>query len=182
MFVRTPTAEKTPKMREVENRLGRALEEDFQEYYVSKGCGYKRLAKRWGVNPNTIGVSRRDSRRGFRSWVEMLNLPARRESLSNGRLQTSAAASCEVCNASDVGLDDAHWVAARNGGSTKSYNILKLCPSCHRKLDRDDPITTELCKEKLLFREVKKLIESNSATSKHLRNLAEAILYRKQLE
>jgi hypothetical protein len=111
----------------------------------------------------------------------MLGLPARRQS-SGKDSQIISLAACQVCGANDVELDEAHWLAARAGGSTKSYNILKLCPSCHRKLDRDDPVTTELCKEKLLFREVKKMVEDNAATPKRLRSLIEAILYRRHLE
>jgi hypothetical protein len=178
-FVRTPTGEKTAKMREVEKRIGRTLEEDFQEYYVVKGWGYRRLGKRWGVDHNVICVSRKRS--SFRSWVEVLNLPVRRES-SGKDSQIISSPTCEICGVNDVGLDEAHWFASTHGGSTKSYNVLKLCPNCHRKLDRDDPVTTELCREKLLFREVKKIIESNSATPKRLKNLIEAILHRKQLE
>ena len=144
-FVLTAPGEKTSKMREVEKRIGRTLEEDFKEYYVLKGWGYRRLAKRWGVSHHTISVSR--SRNGFRSWVEMLGLPARRES-SDIDSQISSTPTCEICGVSDVELDDAHWVADKDGGSTKSYNILKLCPNCHRKLDRDEAATVELCREK----------------------------------
>jgi hypothetical protein len=178
-FVPTAPGEKTSKMREVERRIGRTLEEDFDEYYVLRGWGYRRLAKRWGVNYHTIFLSR--ERNGFRSWVEMSGLPARREP-SGKDSQGICRAACEVCGANDVELDEAHWLAAKDGGSTKSYNILKLCPSCHRKLDRDDAVTTELCKEKLLFREVKKMVEDNTATPKRLRSLIEAILLRRQLE
>jgi hypothetical protein len=179
-FVRTPEGQKTPKMIEVEKKIGRTLEEDFQEYHVEKGWGQIRMAKRWGVKRNTIFYS--IPRSGQRSWVEMLNLPVRCETTAENDTQTSITESCEICGISDVSLDDAHWFPDRDGGSTKSHNILKLCPNCHRKLDRGDPVTVELCRERLLFREVKKLIESNSATSKRLRNLVEAILHRKQLE
>jgi hypothetical protein len=179
-FVRTPDGEKTPKMIEVEKKIGRTLEKDFQEYYVEKGWGQPRMAKRWGIGRNTIFQS--VPRSGQRSWVEMLNLPIRREAAATNNVQTSVTESCEICGVNDVSLDDAHWFADRDGGSTKSYNILKLCPNCHRKLDRDDPAAIELCREKLLFREVKKLIESNSVTPKRLKNLIEAILHRKQLE
>jgi hypothetical protein len=178
-FIPTAPCEKTSKMREVEKRMGRTLEEDFNEYYLLKRWGYKRLANRWGVNHNTICVSRK--RNGFRSWVEILDLPARRESSDKVSLAVSSP-TCEICDESDVQLDDAHWVADRDGGSTKSCNSLKLCPNCHRKLDRDEPATIELCREKLLFREVKKMIENSSATPKHLRNLVEAILHRRHLE
>jgi hypothetical protein len=178
-FVRTAPGEKTSKMLEVENHIGQALEEDFNEYYVLKGWGYRRLAKRWGVSHNVICVSRK--RNGFRCWVEVLNLPARRgASDKDGPNMVNPA--CEVCGANEVGLDEAHWLADKDGGSAKSYNILKLCPNCHRKLDNDEAATIELCREKLLFREVKKMIENNSATPKHLRNLVEAILHRRHLE
>ena len=178
-FVRTPDGEKTPKMIEVEKKIGRTLEKDFQEYHIEKGWGQVRMAKRWGVKRNTIFHS--IPRSGQRSWVEMLNLRVRRETAEK-KTQTSITKPCEICGANDVGLDEAHWFANTHGGSTKSYNILKLCPNCHRKLDRDDPVTIEFCREKLLFREVKKLIESNSTTPKRLRNLIEAILHRKQLD
>src|ERR1044071_6698918 len=140
-FVRTPEGEKTPIMREVEKRIGRTLEEDFQEHYVKKGWGYRKLANRWGVSKDTICTNRGRAR----SWVEILNLPARRE-FSNGTPKTISSPSCEICNANDVRLDEAHWFANRHGGSKKSYNILKLCPNCHRKLDRDDSTTIELCR------------------------------------
>ena len=178
-FVRTPKGEKTLKMREAEKRIRRTLEKDFQEYYVEKGWGYRKLANRWGVSKDTICTNRGRAR----SWVEMLSLPARREfSETASKTKTTSYPTCEICNTSDVGLDEAHWFANAHGGRKKSYNILKLCPNCHRKLDRDDPIMIELCREKLLFREVKKLIEDNSTTPKRLRNLIEAILHRKQLE
>jgi len=179
-FVRTALGEKTAKMRGVEKRIGRTLEDDFHEYYVLKDWGYRRLARRWGVGHNTISVSRK--RNGFRSWVEILGLPARRESSSDNHSQTSVTASCEVCEIANLTLDDAHWVADKDGGSSKSHNILKLCPNCHRKLDRDDAQTFELCRERLLFREVKKMIEGNTANPKRLRGLIEAILYRRHLE
>jgi hypothetical protein len=35
IIVRTPQGEKTPKMLEVEKRIGRTLEIDFQENYLS---------------------------------------------------------------------------------------------------------------------------------------------------
>jgi hypothetical protein len=45
---------KTPRMLEVEARLGRTLEDDFREYYVEKGWGQKRLSGRWGVTRAAI--------------------------------------------------------------------------------------------------------------------------------
>jgi hypothetical protein len=69
-FQRTPEGQKTLKMLEVERRLGRTLEEDFHEYHLEKDWGQKRIAKRWGVLPNTAFVSR--ARNGFRCWAEIL--------------------------------------------------------------------------------------------------------------
>jgi hypothetical protein len=45
---------KTSRMLEVEARLGRTLEEDFEDYYVEKGWGQKKLTKRWGVTRAAI--------------------------------------------------------------------------------------------------------------------------------
>jgi len=140
--LRTAPGIKTSKMLEVERRIGRTLEEDFREYYVLKGWGYRRLAKRWGVGYNTICTSQKRNRQ--RSWVEMSGLPARREP-SDRESHPVFGPTCGVCSANDVGLDDAHWVARRDGGSRKPCNVLHLCPTCHRKLDRDDPATIELC-------------------------------------
>ncbi|GAH66950.1 unnamed protein product, partial [marine sediment metagenome] len=42
-FMPTPLGRKTPKMLEVEKKLGCSLEEDFYEYYVNKKWGKKSL-------------------------------------------------------------------------------------------------------------------------------------------
>jgi len=74
-FKPIPQGRKTPKMLEVEKKLGCTLEEDFYKYYGDKKWGQKRLAKRWGVGRNLIfGKSLKGNRR---SWTQMLNLPIR---------------------------------------------------------------------------------------------------------
>jgi hypothetical protein len=181
-FLPTPPGQKTPKMREVEVRLGRTLEDDFREYYTDKGLGQKRLANRWGVQRNLIfGTNLRGARR---SWATMLNLDVRRlnaESAS-GVSPSQSKLTCEICNAFETFLDGAHWISNRDGGGTQSYNILRLCPNCHRKLDRDDPTTTILAMETLLFREAKRIVETGRDTKAKRHELArvcEAIISRR---
>jgi HNH endonuclease len=180
-FRPTPDGVKTPRMLQVEARLGKTLEEDFEEYYVKQQWGQKRLAARWGVKRSTIFST--SMRGGRRSWSQMLRLNVRRP---DGELPTAPAVSsqCEACGVSDVGLDDAHWVSNSNGGSSATHNIIKLCPNCHRQLDRGDSAKISACRELLLFREVKRIIENGKDTAAKKRKLlevSEAILLRKPL-
>ena len=94
-FQLTPPGEKTPRMRQVEKTLGRTLEEDFQEYYVEKGWGQKRLAARWGVQRPTIFAT--NPRRGRRSWVQMLHLPVRRSDRTPRQQERGCESGCEIC-------------------------------------------------------------------------------------
>lgn len=181
-FQRTPEGQKTPKMVEVERRLGRTLNEDFREYYLEKGWGQRRLSKRWGVLPNTVFVSR--PRNGFRCWAEILNLTVRRtdEQMSVNSAASERTLTCEVCEEFETHLDRAHWISNEEGGGTQSFNILRLCPNCHRKLDRDDSATTERAREILLLREAKRIIETgrDSATKqKDLVRVCQAIITRR---
>lgn len=181
-FLRTPEGQKTPKMIEVERRLGRTLEEDFREYHIEKGWGQMRIASRWGVDRNLIFVTNTRGRR--RSWVEMLNLPVRRlDKQANQHIrEPDQTLTCEVCGEFKQYLDRAHWISATDGGGRQSFNILRLCPNCHRKLDRDDPTTTERAKEILLFREAKRVVETSrdsSAKQKELLKICEAIITRR---
>jgi hypothetical protein len=178
-FVPTPKGVKTPLMLKVEKKLGRTLEEDFKDFYTLKGWGQKRLANRWGVGRNLIFKSTLRSNR--RCWVEMLGLNARRLTADKARDERQDEESCELCGITGVALDGAHWVADAAGGSSASYNILKLCPNCHRKLDRDDIEVVSACREMLLFREVKKLVETGRDIPTKRRRLVEltrAILHR----
>jgi hypothetical protein len=62
-FLRIPKGEKTPKMLEVEKRLGRKLEDDYREYYIEKKWGQTKMANRWlvpkGVISSGIAAARR---------------------------------------------------------------------------------------------------------------------------
>lgn len=176
-FLSTPQGQKTAKMLEVEGRLGRTLEEDFREYHIEKGWGQKRIAKRWRVQKNLIFAT--NLRGGRRSWATMLNLPVRRLEQETVPQRSEGAHKCEVCQEFDNYLDNAHWIADRDGGGRQSFNILRLCPNCHRKLDRDDPLTTERAKEILLFREMKRIVETGRASKAQLVRVCEAIVTRR---
>ena len=182
IFQRTPEGQKTPKMLDVERSLGRTLEEDFREYYVGKGWGQIRLSKRWGVQRNTVFTS--SPRDGFRCWAEILNLPLRGtdEQVSVNSTGSERALTCEVCQEFETHLDRAHWISSEEGGGTQSFNILRLCPNCHRKLDRDDPVTTERAREILLLREAKRIIEAGrdpATKQKDLVRVCRAIITRR---
>jgi len=182
LFVRTPEGQKTPRMLEVEQRLGRTLEEDFREYYIEKDWGQIRIAKRWGIPRNSIFYS--NLRNGSRSWTEMLNLPVKsvEEQSDSSAPKADHRLKCEVCEEHGEHFDGAHWISDRTGGGTQSFNILRLCPNCHRKLDRDDPTTTERAKEALLFREARRILETgrdSNAKQKELVKVCEAIITRK---
>jgi len=181
-FARTPEGQKTPKMLEVEQRLGRTLEEDFREYHIEKGWGQQRIASRWGVRKNLVFCSNPRTRN--RCWVEMLNLPVRRAKDQSDPPAPGAdhRIKCEVCEEYGEHFDGAHWISAAAGGGTQRFNILRLCPNCHRKLDRGDPTTTERAKEALLFRETTRILETgrdSKAKQKELVKVCEAIVTRK---
>lgn len=181
-FKQTPEGKKTPKMLEVEQHLGRTFEEDFREYHVEKGWGQQRIATRWGVRKNLVFTSNPRTRN--RCLAEMLNLPVRRVQEKSNALSPQAdhRLKCEVCEEYGEFFDGAHWIGASAGGGTQGFNILLLCPNCHRKLDRDDPTTTERAKEALLFREARRLIETgrdSDAKRKELVKVCEAIVTRK---
>lgn len=180
-FEPTPAGEKTAKMLEVERRLGRTIEEDFAEYYVKKKYGQKRLVQRWGV-PRNIVFSM-SMRGGRRCWVQMLGLPVRRSGTQDSEPPHSLPPEeCEICGADDLPLDGAHWVPVSSRGSNQSYNILRLCPNCHRRLDTGDQNTERAARSALLYRETCKLLDaplSDSAKKTKLVELASAIMQRK---
>lgn len=178
-FLPTKPGEKTPKMLEVERRLGRTLEKDFHDYYVVRGFGQKRLANRWGVHRNNIfGTS---TRGGRRSWVAMLGFDVRRHRPPRTAREHSDTKRCECCGESGVPLDQAHWIASADGGPAHKWNLLELCPNCHRKLHREDRLTEEKCRKVLLFRVCKAVFESGRdgrAKQDTLYNLAKAVITR----
>lgn len=122
---------KTARMLEVESRLGRTLEADFREFYVEKGWGQKKLAKRWGVTRPAI-FGRGETT--VKCWVQVLGLPVRREARAVSPKPAWPSPACEICGAKGV-LEGAHWIPAAKGGEATPSNVLKLCPNCHKQLD-----------------------------------------------
>jgi 5-methylcytosine-specific restriction endonuclease McrA len=155
---------KTRRMLEVEARLGRTLEEDFQEYYVEKGWGQKKLANRWGAT--RAAIFGRGETTDIRCWVQVLKLPIRREREAAPKPRRAAPA-CELCGRSDVPLEGAHWIPGAEGGDATPSNILKLCPNCHKQLDlREDPTVTAQARAVLLARVARRFVESPRSTNR----------------
>jgi len=170
-------------MLEVESRIGTTLEEDYKAYYLDGRWGQKRLANRWGVARGQIFGALRGGRR---NWVEMLDLPAK-GNRNDAKRSDDKAKGCEICGATDVNLEGAHWIAARDGGSTRKDNILKLCPNCHTRLDQlEDAATTKRAREILLMRAAESLLNSTSAREEHFQRrffeLCACIIERKHRE
>jgi len=80
-------------MLEVEARLSRTLEEDFREYYVEKGWGQKRLSRRWGAT--RAAIFGRGATTDLKCWVQVLQLPIRRDVSSVSSNGPRPAPSCE---------------------------------------------------------------------------------------
>jgi len=149
-FRPTPLGQKTERMKEVEQRLGRTLEEDYQELYWNQNWGQKRLADRWGVKRSTIfGKGLLPGRRG---WVQMLNLETRTTDSDAGQPDASQwkASKCPLCDTGDIMLDSAHWIPREQGGPTEWWNIAEICPNCHRRLDSSDEQTTRKLRTHLI--------------------------------
>jgi hypothetical protein len=159
-FLPLAPGEKPPKMLRMEKLLGIKFERDYKELYLTGKLGQKRFANRWYVGNRSLIFSR-SMRGGRRSWAEMLGLPLLNSPASVP--EDTRKLACEICGETEVPLDNAHWVENKDGGSTKSYNILKLCPNCHRKLDRGDSGTTELARAALLLRVSRKILNNRDA-------------------
>jgi len=129
VFKRTPDGKKTVRMFQAEAHLGRTLEEDYDDYYVTRGWGQKRLAGRWGVKRALVFELSPRSRR--RRWVETLGLPVRRELDDHQVPAAPPPPACEACSESSVPLERAHWWEAKDGGPALAFNIFLLCPNCH---------------------------------------------------
>jgi 5-methylcytosine-specific restriction endonuclease McrA len=182
-FKRTPDGVKTTRMREVENQLGATLEDDYRTHYLEGGLGQTRLAKRWGV---TRGLVFGQLRGGRRNWVEMLRLPARGDAGAKKQSRRASKA-CEICGIDDTVLEGAHWIPAREGGSRRAENILKLCPNCHKRLDHlESPETIERAREILLFRGAEAFFQSMSSRGgppqRQFLSLCSSILERRRRE
>lgn len=171
-FKRTPVGEKTPRMKEVEKRLGRTLEEDYREMYLNGPFGQKRLATRWGVKKGQIFDH--SMRGGRRCWVQMLQLPVKRRKTAPASKRRPA---CELCGTDDVPLERAHWVAAKDGGGSKRDNILMLCPNCHTKLDHvGDANTVEAARGVILLRVAKEAANNEGTTAQQFLQLCRNVI------
>jgi len=173
-FLPIPKGQKPPKMIEMEKKLGLDFKQDFYDNYFNGELGQKRFAQRWGVSKNLIFAN--NLRGGRRSWVQMLDLEKKDTQFVDNH-HISHTPCCEICE-EQVSLDAAHWKENTKGGSTKSDNILKLCPNCHRKLDRGDKDTIEKGREILLFRETQKIFNQKitERTSTELLDLCSRII------
>src|SRR5437764_15253269 len=109
-FKRTPDGEKTPLMREIEQRIGRTLEDDFREFHLinlgRKGYGKPSLAKRWGVTRGQIWGPLGPGRQ---TWAEILKLPDKDNTSAKER-SLHVSRRCEICSTDDVALERAHWI------------------------------------------------------------------------
>ena len=180
-FKATPAGVKTPRMLVAEKKIGATLEEDYLNNYLTGKLGQKRLASRWGVGRNLIFGGGRGKRR---NWVQMLNLPLRGEKPT--QVTAPRSSSCEICGISDLPLEGAHWVPAREGGSSKSYNILKLCPNCHTLLDNVENEKIVLrSRQVLLTRAAEQLLNSTSVRDEEFQksfvDICKSIIERKNL-
>lgn len=180
-FLPIPKGQKPPKMLDMEKKLGLDFKQDYFDNYLNGNLGQKRFAQRWGVSKNLIFAN--NLRGGRRSWVQMLDLEKKNTQVTENSF-ASIIPRCEICG-EKVSLDGAHWKEHTKGGSTKADNILKLCPNCHRKLDRGDKETVEKGREILLFRESQKIFSQKitEKTQKELLDLcSRIILERRSIE
>ncbi len=129
---------------------------------LREGMGRNVLLNVGGVKRSLIFNNK--MRKGRRCRAQMLNLPVRREP-NREKQRPSTSKGCEVCGRDDVPLDKAHWVPESKGGYSRPYNILRLCPNCHRSLDRGDKNIEYKTRCVLLFRETRKLLEPPLADS-----------------
>jgi hypothetical protein len=177
-FNAIPLNQKTPRMLEIEKRLGRSLEEDFNEYYVKRGWGQKRIAQRWGVQRQLIfGHGYRSKRR---SWIERLGLTLRViPNLANEK-PYAPDRSCAICHDPILPTENAHWIAHSKGGSHDSHNIIRLCPNHHKLLDIGDNEITEKVRNILLQRELyhfnKQTLTPSQNINKVINNIKSIIL------
>ncbi|KKT22399.1 MAG: hypothetical protein UW06_C0011G0005 [Parcubacteria group bacterium GW2011_GWE1_43_8] len=176
-FLPIPLGKKPQKMKDMEKVLHVKFEKDYKDFYLSEKMGQKLFARRWGASSKNL-IFAKNLRGHRRSWVQMLDLPSRDKKFLNNKPKI-VGSYCELCGEKDCSLDKAHWVENAEKGSSKSFNILNLCPNCHRKLDRGDNLVTQNAKAILLTRETRKLINSEKDEKllrQHLVELCEKIL------
>ena len=176
-FLPITLGKKPQKMKDMEKVLHVKFEKDYKDFYLSEKMGQKLFARRWGASSKNL-IFAKNLRGHRRSWVQMLDLPSRDKKFLNNKPKI-VGSYCELCGEKDCSLDKAHWVENAEKGSSKSFNILNLCPNCHRKLDRGDNLVTQNAKAILLTRETRKLINSEKDEKllrQHLVELCEKIL------
>jgi len=127
---------KTPRMLEVEARLGRTLEEDFQEYYVDKNWGQKRLSRRWQVT--RAAIFGRGETTDLKCWVQVLQLPVRRaaphaQAASPNASSACESAACRVCRwKAPTGSQRLRAAKARHQTSSSSARTATLNLTCRK--------------------------------------------------
>ena len=163
-FQPNPPGQKTSKMQDVERKLGRSLEDDFDEHYVKQQWGQKRMADRWGVKRSLIFGNLPGGRR---SWAKMLGLPVRKENtdVAAPEKANQAGRSCSMCLTSDVSLDSAHWIPREEKGPSTWWNLISLCPNCHRRLDSRDDRTIAAVRVLLMSRAAQRFAAKNPKMS-----------------
>ena len=123
---------KTERQKSLEEKLGHSLEEDWQIYYLGKEWGWRKMTQRWGLHR----ISLFGDGRGRQGWVGHLGLKTRKEDADASQImKTKNPESCEICGESSAGVEESHYVRAKDGGPKDFFNILNLCPNCHKKLD-----------------------------------------------
>lgn len=170
-FQEIPFGQKTRRMKDVEQKLGRSLEEDYLEKYYYGDYGQKRLANRWSVERKAIFSK-------GRGWARRLGLPMKddSEAIQGDILPLPVSRRsrdiCAYCKISYVSPDGAHWVPAKLGSPNVVWNKLNLCSAHHKLLDdiydRGSPSSDEknfvfTCARLILDKEI-------SAISSGLRN------------
>lgn len=156
-FLPVPPGGKPGKMLKMEQKLGVKFQDDYRQYYLSGQMSQRQFARRWDVQRSRIWGR---SKTSPKNWIEMLGLP--RLGQIAPPQSSRPVDKCEVCGASDVSLDEAHWVENAAGGTPHRDNLLDLCPNCHQKLDRGNRETTEKARGALLGREVRKLVQNEN--------------------
>lgn len=174
-FKKTPEGIKTKKMIAVEIDLGRTLQEDYMDFYFNGEHGQRALAQRWGVKRTTIFQDEPEKSRT--SWVTMLRLPRKIENTPSPVVKKG----CEICN--ETPIEKAHWIDEAKRGGRQFYNIIDLCPTHHKKLEREhDEVTYTKAETILFYRSMKKLFlkhKHSEHEKREILRIAKEIIYKK---
>lgn len=173
--------ERPPKMKEMENKLCLKFEDDYKKQYLSGKMGQLRFAKRWGTTKGMIFGHGPAAKRNC--WIIQLKLKKRNTNNSPKNNSKNKKVICEICGIDNVTLDKAHWIDNAKGGPRHQWNILNLCPNCHRKVDIDrDSKTINAMEKAILSKAVKFLYEKENQKKNYrdkLLKICKAIINRK---